>query len=386
MSASPAPASYHSSPAVTPPRTAPATTDSPNPFSTPYSPRYFQHTPNGSIHRSSSRASTPARFSSISPRKLPPPPTFPDLRSLSPLGNNVETSQHLETTEYEDELSESDDYRPDDLDQGYSDFGFIPGLESLRTGTPTGFVGPGGGYDPEDYSPSEIESEEYDPELEKLEDTRHYGPAPAQAQPRRNKALTKKQVKLTSGNLVLDNPVPSKLTSFLPRRDSEFTHMRYTAATGDPDDFVKDGYTLRPALFGRETQLFIVVTMYNENEILFTRTMHGIMRNIAHLCSRSKSRVWGKDGWQKVVVCIVADGRREIHPRVLDVLAAMGVYQDGIAKNLVNGKEVKAHIYEVQPATRRSNVSSTLPRSQSIRIYDFKEPKRAWCQFKSYSV
>jgi chitin synthase len=25
----------------------------------------------------------------------------------------------------------------------------------------------------------------------------------------------------------------------------------------------------------------------------------------------------------------------------------MGVYQDGIAKNLVNGKEVKAHIYEV---------------------------------------
>src|SRR5579871_4323878 len=49
MSASPAPASYHSSPAVTPPRTAPATTDSPNPFSTPYSPRYFQHTPNGSI-------------------------------------------------------------------------------------------------------------------------------------------------------------------------------------------------------------------------------------------------------------------------------------------------------------------------------------------------
>jgi hypothetical protein len=45
---------------------------------------------------------------------------------------------------------------------------------------------------------------------------------------------------------------------------------------------------------------------------------------------------------------VVADGRRDIHPRVLDVLAAMGVYQDGIAKNLVNGKEVKAHIYEVR--------------------------------------
>ncbi|RPB09039.1 hypothetical protein P167DRAFT_555117 [Morchella conica CCBAS932] len=86
--------------------------------------------------------------------------------------------------------------------------------------------------------------------------------------------------------------------------------------------------------------------MYNENEILFTRTMHGVMRNIAHFCARSKSRVWGKDGWKKIVVCIVADGRKKVHPRVLDALAAMGVYQDGIAKNSVNGREVKAHVYE----------------------------------------
>jgi chitin synthase len=53
------------------------------------------------------------------------------------------------------------------------------------------------------------------------------------------------------------------------------------------------------------------------------------MKNIAHLCSRNKSRTWGPDGWKKVVVTIVADGRKKIHPRVLDCLAALGVYQEG---------------------------------------------------------
>jgi chitin synthase len=96
----------------------------------------------------------------------------------------------------------------------------------------------------------------------------------------------------------------------------------------------------------RETELFICITMYNEDEIHFTRTMHGVMRNIQHFCSRTKSRTWGKDGWQKIVVCVISDGRSRVHPRTLDALAAMGVYQEGIAKNRVNQKEVTAHVYE----------------------------------------
>lgn len=47
-----------------------------------------------------------------------------------------------------------------------------------------------------------------------------------------------------------------------------------------------------------------------------------------------------------VVVCIVSDGRAKINARTLSVLAAMGVYQDGVAKNEVAGKPVTAHIYE----------------------------------------
>lgn len=185
------------------------------------------------------------------------------------------------------------------------------------------------------------------------EDQNHYGPAPTGRQERRRGArqaqMAKKEVRLINGELILECKIPTILYSFLPRRDEvEFTHMRYTAVTCDPDDFVLRGYKLRQNIGNtmRDTELFICVTMYNEDEIDFTRTMHGVMRNITHFCSRSKSRTWGKDGWQKIVVCIVSDGRQKVHPRTLDALAAMGVYQDGIAKNLVNQREVTAHVYE----------------------------------------
>ncbi|CAG8962298.1 hypothetical protein HYFRA_00005353 [Hymenoscyphus fraxineus] len=183
-------------------------------------------------------------------------------------------------------------------------------------------------------------------------DYEHYGPAPDGKQERRGARqaqMAKKEVRLINGELILECKIPTILYSFLPRRDEiEFTHMRYTAVTCDPDDFVDKGYKLRQNIgsTARETELFICITMYNENEIDFTRTMHAVMKNISHFCGRSKSRTWGENGWQKIVVCIVSDGRQKVHPRTLDALAAMGVYQDGIAKNLVNGKEVQAHVYE----------------------------------------
>ena len=76
--------------------------------------------------------------------------------------------------------------------------------------------------------------------------------------------------------------------------------------------------------------------------------MLGVMRNIAHLCTRKNSQTWGQDAWKKVVVCIVADGRKKIHPRVLDCLTILGVYQPGgkYMQNLVNGKPVTAHVFE----------------------------------------
>lgn len=184
------------------------------------------------------------------------------------------------------------------------------------------------------------------------EKVHHYGPAPDGAQERRGvraPQTSTKEVQLINGELILECKIPTILYSFLPRRDEvEFTHMRYTAVTCDPDDFVDKGYKLRQCIgrTTRETELFICITMYNEDHIGFTRTMHAVMKNIAHFCSRSRSRTWGEAGWQKIVVCIISDGREKIHPRTLDALAAMGVYQHGIAKNYVNNRAVQAHVYE----------------------------------------
>lgn len=48
-------------------------------------------------------------------------------------------------------------------------------------------------------------------------------------------------------------------------RSEEFTKMRYTAVTCDPNDFQKERYKLRQSLYGRKTELAIVATMYNES-------------------------------------------------------------------------------------------------------------------------
>jgi chitin synthase len=175
-------------------------------------------------------------------------------------------------------------------------------------------------------------------------------PTPSPQPMRRWKTV--KEVQLFNGNLVLDCPVPPALLANVPHakppeRD-EFTHMRYSAATCDPSEFYNERFTLRQRLFAkpRQTELFIVVTMYNEDEFLFARTMMGVMKNIEYMCNRNTSKTWGKEAWKKIVVCIVSDGRAKINARTRAVLAGLGVYQDGIAKQQVNGKDVTAHIYE----------------------------------------
>ncbi|KAL1713663.1 glycosyltransferase family 2 protein [Schizophyllum commune] len=173
-----------------------------------------------------------------------------------------------------------------------------------------------------------------------------YGSQYNSAREKMLKRRSVRQVELFQGNLVLDMQVPSHIIPGDKKSDEEFSKMRYTAATCDPDDFMKSRYTLRQYLSGRHTELFIVMTMYNEDEVLFVKTMNAVLKNVAHLCGRSRSKMWGADGWKKVVVCVVSDGRNKVNKRTLHVLSLMGVYQEGIAKDSVAGKDVTAHIFE----------------------------------------
>jgi len=52
---------------------------------------------------------------------------------------------------------------------------------------------------------------------------------------------TIKFLKLTNGNLVIQQPVPQRYLSVVKEtQHEEFTTMRYTAATCDPDDFQRE--------------------------------------------------------------------------------------------------------------------------------------------------
>lgn len=160
-------------------------------------------------------------------------------------------------------------------------------------------------------------------------------------------------VQMYQGNLVLDCPIPPRLLSQLPHSEppqsDEYTHTRYSAVTCDPRDFRERGYTLRPRLIAsaRRTELLVAVTMYDEDEILLGQTIQAIMKNIEHLCLQKSNPVWGKEAWENVVVCVIADGRRNINRRSLALLAGLGVYQDGIANQNIGGRVVAAHIFEV---------------------------------------
>ncbi|KAK3679057.1 Chitin synthase, class 3 [Recurvomyces mirabilis] len=199
------------------------------------------------------------------------------------------------------------------------------------------------------------------------------GPAAAAGGLKRNAT---RKVKLVQGAVLsADYPVPSaiqnavqaKYRNDLESGSEEFTHLRYTAATCDPNDFtLKNGYNLRPAMYNRHTELLIAVTYYNEDKTLTARTLHGVMQNIREIVNLKKSEFWNKGGpaWQKIVVCLVFDGIDPCDKGTLDVLATVGVYQDGIMKKDIDGKETVAHIFEY------TTQLSVTPNQQLIRPLD----------------
>ncbi|CEJ94690.1 Putative Chitin synthase 1 [[Torrubiella] hemipterigena] len=186
------------------------------------------------------------------------------------------------------------------------------------------------------------------------------------------KRFNTRKVKLVQGSVLsIDYPVPSAIKHAVQPQyrdveggNEEFMKMRYTAATCDPNDFtLKNGYDLRPRMYNRHTELLIAITYYNEDKVLLSRTLHGVMQNIRDIVNLKKSTFWNKGGpaWQKIVVCLVFDGIEKADKNTLDVLATLGIYQDGVVKKDVDGKETVAHIFEY------TSQLSVTPSQQLIR-------------------
>lgn len=152
-----------------------------------------------------------------------------------------------------------------------------------------------------------------------------------------------------NGNLICNLQVPNKLLDLCPdKSEREFTCLKYSSVTCDPDEFQDSGFTLRQCHYDppRRTELFILITMRDEDPEMLCATLQSTFQNIANLCQRSRSRTWGSETWKNVVVCVVSDGRSNIQPRTLDVLSLLGCYQSTIQKSSVNGAPVSAHLFE----------------------------------------
>ncbi|KAL2109709.1 hypothetical protein VUR80DRAFT_2111 [Thermomyces stellatus] len=208
-----------------------------------------------------------------------------------------------------------------------------------------------------------------------------------------------RRIKLVQGSVLSVNyPVPSAVKNAMQAKyregegvAEEFYNLRYTAATCDPNDFtLSNGYNLRPRMYNRHTELLIAITYYNENKVLLARTLHGVMQNIRDIVNLKKSTFWNAGGpaWQKIVVCLVFDGIDKVDKNVFDVLATIGIYQDGVIKRDVNGKETVAHIFEytsqlsvtpdqqlIRPDTGEKS-SRTLPPAQFIFCLKQKNSKK----------
>jgi chitin synthase len=96
------------------------------------------------------------------------------------------------------------------------------------------------------------------------------------------------------------------------------------------------------------------------------------MMNIRDICKTKQSKYWkkhaeeGTPAWHKITVALIVDGlepmdKVRLHcnsiptrnltldfQSVLDILATVGVYQDGVMKKEVDKKETVAHIFEVR--------------------------------------
>jgi len=125
-----------------------------------------------------------------------------------------------------------------------------------------------------------------------------------------------------------------------PVEKDEVSQLKYTPVLSvKPVNFNKDGYALRVLGYGREIKIMIIATMYNESADFLWTSLNGIHDNIKNLCTKDR------DFWQRIIVCVVSDGRAKANKGTLQRLTELGLYSDTlIEENYV--EDVTMHLFE----------------------------------------
>lgn len=301
--------------------------------------------------------------------------------------NNLVNTPMRNTTLAFPNQSPGYDYSPSD---SFQNLGYYTNLHQQQQ-QPL-FVNTNGGF-PDEHSESSpvFQSFERDPDEPELDNNQLFENSEENLQNglERSNFADKgdNKVELIDGKYYsFDYPVPTQLSNKIPfagaRQMTEFTHLRYHAITADPKEYTDDNpmgreyienYPFRHNVYSvqRETELMIVCTMYNEDELLLGRTLKGVFKNIKTMYNLNEDESihpFGKNSWKKIVVVIVSDGKNKINERSKALLTLLGVFQEGIMQESVNDKKVNAHLFEYTTTFgigkfdyNRANHSFTVP-------------------------
>jgi Chitin synthase N-terminal len=184
-----------------------------------------------------------------------------------------------------------------------------------------------------------------------------------------------RHVSLFKGNLILDCPIPDELLNQIPHvsppeRD-EFTHYRYSLVACEPENYESENYILRPKLLVKPRKAGIVLTVHPHEQVAnvalsdptgMAQSVDSIMSGISYLHALYKHFTW-----KNIFVCVMINDldRRQLRGSWLQNLglglvekdtviiyddeytSAQSYFRDSDVDPMVNGKLVKAHMYEV---------------------------------------
>jgi len=119
-----------------------------------------------------------------------------------------------------------------------------------------------------------------------------------------------------------------------PHRDAaEFTDMRYTAVEcPNPIEFYDWHYKVRCGENGRQIKVYIVITMYAEDDQELDSTLRGVCENLKNFPEYDDISV----SWQEVAVAVVSDGRLKANKKTMEFASAMGIYDQELMNKYGN--------------------------------------------------
>jgi chitin synthase len=102
----------------------------------------------------------------------------------------------------------------------------------------------------------------------------------------------------------------------------------------------------------RSAEILIVITSFNEDASMYSRSLEGIFANIQEISTSTRSKHWrncvedGDPTSQRITIALVVDGLDEMGEGVANLLAGMGAFQPDLLKSQIGGRGTAAHVFE----------------------------------------